>query len=206
MSEPQPAPAQPQPLPPDTKMIDYMSGIKDNLKVPKGQKNKFGGYMYRSCEDILQALKPLLMGGVITFNDFTIVHEGHLFNKSVATITSPFGVSFSVQCEVLFDTHKKGMDGNQITGATMSYGHKYCLQSMFMIDSTDDADTRDNTNNLIDDTKARIAATASEQGLKEIYQQVVGFFERGAITEDEKTALIDFMRLRKDAFNIPAGV
>jgi len=195
MSEPQPATQSTTVL----EMIKYISVIQATLKVPKGQKNKFGGYQYRSCEDILQALKPHLMGGIITFNDDVVEKNGENFLCSTVILTSPFGGTHSVRTHVGLETHKKGMDKAQIAGAAISYAHKYLLQNMFAIDLTSDPDTKDNTNNLIDDTRARIAATGTEDGLKQIYQQVLGFFERGAVTEEEKTALIDFMRLRKDA-------
>lgn len=188
-------------------MIKYINGIQQNLKVPKGQKNKFGGYMYRSCEDILAALKPHLKGGMITFDDDVVERNGDNFLYATAILTSPFGGTHRVRSVAGLEPFKKGMDKAQISGAAISYSHKYALQNMLAIDLTEDADTRDNSNNLIDDTRLRIQGASDEKTLKGIYADVMKFFERGAITDIDKIELIKIIRARKEDFvmNVEVG-
>lgn len=121
--------------------------IQQTLKAPKNQTNKFGGYKYRNCEDILQAVKPLLGDLVLTLND-TIVEVGDRFYVE-ATATLMDG-EHSIACSAFAreEEVKKGMDASQITGSASSYARKYALNGMFAIDDTKDADTRapdDNT-------------------------------------------------------------
>ena len=187
-------------------MIKYINEIQQNLKVPKGQKNKFAGFMYRSCEDILSALKPHLKGGFITFDDDIVERNGTNFLYAVAILTSPFGGTHRVRSLAGIEPFKKGMDLAQITGAAISYAHKYALQNMLALDLTDDADTRDNSNNMVDDTALRIAGASDEQTLKTIYGDVMQFYERGAITNNEKLKLVGFIRDRKEDFIIDAEV
>jgi len=187
-------------------MIKYINQIQQSLKVPKGQKNKFAGFNYRSCEDILAALKPHLHGGIITFDDDIVERNGTNFLYAVAILTSPFGGTHRVRSLAGIEPFKKGMDLAQITGAAISYSHKYALQNMLALDLTDDADTRDNSNNLIDDTALRIGGASDEQTLKGIYGDVMQFFERGAITDAEKLDLIKVIRARKEVFTLDAEV
>jgi len=187
-------------------MIKYISEIQQSLKVPKGQKNKFAGFNYRSCEDILAALKPHLKGGMITFDDDIVERNGTNFLYAVAILTSPFGGTHRVRSLAGIEPFKKGMDLAQITGAAISYAHKYALQNMLALDLTDDADTRDNSNNLVDDTAIRINSASDDQTLKGVYQDVMQFFQRGAITDSEKQELIKIIRVRKEQFTIDAEI
>ena len=116
--------------------------IQSDLKAPKGQKNAFGGYKYRSCEDILEAVKPLLRREemILIISDEIVSVEGRVYIKATATVSD--GVTF-MKAEALAreaDT-KKGMDPSQVTGATSSYARKYALNGLFCIDDTKDADT-----------------------------------------------------------------
>lgn len=122
--------------------------IQQGLKAPKGQYNSFGKYNYRSCEDILEAVKPLLeeQACVLTITD-TIEHvEGRFYVKATATIFNSESKSVSVSAYAREQENKTGMDQAQLTGATSSYARKYALNGLFCIDDTKDADTMDNTN------------------------------------------------------------
>ena len=122
--------------------------IQQGLKAPKGQYNSFGKYNYRSCEDILEAVKPLLeeQACVLTITD-TIEHvEGRFYVKATATVFNSEGKSVSVSAYAREQENKTGMDQAQLTGATSSYARKYALNGLFCIDDTKDADTMDNTN------------------------------------------------------------
>jgi len=120
-----------------------MQCIQAELKAPKGRTNKFGGYSYRSAEDILEALKPLLSkyDCFLTIDDSIVEVGGRVYVKSTATIEESFGdvvseaSAFAREAEV-----KKGMDEAQITGSASSYARKYALNGLLCIDDTKDAD------------------------------------------------------------------
>jgi len=121
-----------------------ISQIQKELKAPKGQTNNFGGYKYRSCEDIIEAVKPLLHDFGYHLNITDSVHEvgGRVYVKATASIWSSDGkcVSISEGWAREADS-KKGMDDSQITGAASSYARKYALNGLLAIDDTKDNDT-----------------------------------------------------------------
>ena len=130
------------------------------LKAPKGQYNSFGKYKYRSCEDILEALKPVLdklkltlfisdeiveVGGSykVSKKDETVESEGRKYIKATITLVNIEKPDEIIKTSALAreEETKKGMDGSQITGASSSYARKYALNGMFMIDDTKDSDS-----------------------------------------------------------------
>lgn len=117
--------------------------IQSRLNAPKNQFNKFGGYSYRSCEDILEALKPLLKetGCVLTISDEIIQVADRIYVKATATLTTSAGQTFTTSAYAREPQAKKGMDDSQITGSTSSYARKYALNGLFCIDDNKDADT-----------------------------------------------------------------
>lgn len=121
--------------------------IQRELKAPKGQFNSFGKYHYRSCEDILEAVKPLLatQSCVLLLSDEVSFIEGRHYLKATATLINAEGVSISTSALAREPIDKKGMDDSQITGMASSYARKYALNGLFCIDDTKDADTMDNT-------------------------------------------------------------
>lgn len=118
--------------------------IQQELKAPKGQYNSFGKYKYRSCEDILEAVKPLLAKNkvVLTISDEITEVGSRVYVRAAATLADAEGDEqiTNVAWAREEDT-KKGMDGSQITGTASSYARKYCLNGLFLIDDTKDADT-----------------------------------------------------------------
>lgn len=129
-------------------VYEKLQAIQTELKAPKGQYNKFGKYKYRSCEDILEAVKPLLKkyGCSLTIKD-TIEQIGDRYyvkaeamfrntEKPLEEIVTNTG--FAREAET-----KTGMDASQITGTASSYARKYCLNGLFLIDDTKDADTNE---------------------------------------------------------------
>lgn len=118
--------------------------IQSLLKAPKSQFNKFGKYNYRSCEDILNAVKPLLheRDCMLLLNDELVNIGERYYIKATATIQdceSPF-TTLSVTSYAREEESKKGMDGSQVTGASSSYARKYALNGLFNIDDTKDSD------------------------------------------------------------------
>jgi hypothetical protein len=121
--------------------------IQANLKAPKNQRNNFGKYNYRSCEDILEGLKPLLLsnGCSVVLTDTVEQVANIIVIKATATITNKEGLQISVDAYAGVDPNKKGMDIAQTFGSSSSYARKYALNGLFAIDDTKDADTQDNT-------------------------------------------------------------
>lgn len=117
--------------------------IQNELKAPKGQYNSFGKYSYRSCEDILEAVKPLLSSYdcILTLSDeITLVGERY-YVKATAILMNGASEKVEVTAYAREEEDKKGMDGSQITGAASSYARKYALNGLFCIDDNKDSDT-----------------------------------------------------------------
>lgn len=125
--------------------MTLLNKIQQELKAPKGQKNTFGNYNYRSCEDIVEAVKPLLGEGTLTISDEIVMFGERFYVRATATLTSGNETAFATSY-AREPLEKKGMDTAQITGATSSYARKYALNGLFAIDDTKDADTQDNKN------------------------------------------------------------
>ena len=118
--------------------------IQAELKAPKNQVNKFGGYKYRSCEDILEAAKPLCNkhGCTLTVGDKLENIGDRYYIAATATLyENESGESIANTAYAREEESKKGMDGSQITGTASSYARKYALNGLFCIDDTKDADT-----------------------------------------------------------------
>ena len=119
--------------------------VQAELKAPKSKKNNFGNYMYRSCEDILEALKPVLSehGATVFISDKPVVKE-NLWSYIEATATFvdiESGDSVSVAAYAREAEQKKGMDPSQSTGTASSYARKYALNGLFLIDDSVDVDS-----------------------------------------------------------------
>ena len=131
--------------------------IQTELKAPKGQFNSFGGYKYRSCEDILEAVKPLLKDNkvILTITD-TVDNIGERFYiKAAAVLTDTESDESIINTAYARESDdKKGMDGSQITGTASSYARKYALNGLFLIDDTKDADTDEHAKQTRDERKA----------------------------------------------------
>ena len=117
--------------------------IQVELKAPKSQYNKFGGYKYRSTEDILQAVKPLLKkyGDSLDLSDEPVLIGDWHYIKATAAFKDKDGNNTVVTGYAREAANKKGMDHSQITGTASSYARKYALNGLFLIDDTKDADT-----------------------------------------------------------------
>jgi hypothetical protein len=122
---------------------DRLAEIQKSLVAPKSQFNEFGGYHYRSCEDILVAVKPLLGGLVLTVEDDIIAVGDRVYVKATATLTD--GIErIHVSAFAREALQKKGMDEAQVTGSASSYARKYALNGLLLIDDTKDPDHGDN--------------------------------------------------------------
>ena len=157
--------------------------IQQELKAPKGQYNSFGKYHYRSCEDILEAVKPLLgkHNCILNISDQIELVGDRFYVKATATIINSEGKSVTTTAFAREQESKAGMDMSQLTGSTSSYARKYALNGLFCIDDTKDADTMDNTS----EGKTAPAAPKvekkeddrpwmSEKNLKDIIERING--------------------------------
>lgn len=117
--------------------------IQSELKAPKSQFNKFGGYKYRKAEDILEAVKPLLnkQKCTLTITDDIVMVGNRIYVKATATIKNEKGECETTTGWAREEETKKGMDGSQTTGASSSYARKYALNGLFAIDDNADSDT-----------------------------------------------------------------
>lgn len=114
--------------------------IQQTLNAPKNQRNNFGGYNYRSAEDILEAVKPLLQNITLTVSDEIVLIGNRYYVKATATLSDGED-EISVTAYAREEESKKGMDVSQLTGATSSYARKYALNGLFCIDDAKDPDT-----------------------------------------------------------------
>lgn len=127
----------------ETNIYKSLAKIQKELKAPKNQRNSFGNYNYRSCEDILEAVKPLL-GDLILLLADEVVNVGERNYVKAEAVLTDGEKQISVIAYACEASEKKGMDSAQITGAASSYARKYALNGLFAIDDTADADTKDN--------------------------------------------------------------
>ena len=154
--------------------IEKIVAIQSELKAPKGQYNSFGKYNYRSCEDILEGVKPLLAkhGLVLTIQDSIDLIGDRFYVKATATITDG-KEQLSTNAYARESLDKKGMDASQVTGATSSYARKYALNGLLAIDDTKDADTMDNSKKPVQQTQETVynwqtlKARATQGGISE---------------------------------------
>ena len=123
-------------------LLDALIYIQTKLKAPKSQLNKFGGYKYRNCEDILEAVKPLCAETktYLKIADDIVEIGGRIYVKSTASLYG-FDDVETATAYAREEESKKGMDGSQVTGASSSYARKYALNGLFGIDDTKDSDT-----------------------------------------------------------------
>jgi len=149
-------------------ILNKLLDIQGKLKAPKGQTNAFGKYKYRSCEDILEAVKPLCVANEVslTLTDDLVMIGERYYVKATATlhdVTSEDKIEVSSFARE--EDTKKGMDQSQITGASSSYARKYALNGLFNIDDTKDSDV---TNLGLTDKKTPIAMISPDTFIKRI--------------------------------------
>lgn len=161
--------------------IQRVAAVQGALRAPKGQWNGFGKYAYRSCEDILEAVKPLLTrhGLVLTVGDEVEQTGDRIYIRATATLTDgERSLSNSALAREPLD--KKGMDASQVTGMASSYARKYALNGLLCIDDAKDADAMDNRQGAaqaaapaatVGQALAEVAAASSPQELTACWER-----------------------------------
>ena len=176
---------------------EIYSKIQFELKAPKGQVNSFAKYNYRSCEDILEAVKPLLhkYNVTLTLQDEIVMIGERYYVKAIATLRNEVD-SVSSQAFAREQHDKKGLDESQITGTASSYARKYALNGLFCIDDTKDADTDEYANQTKKATEKKDSAPKNEkQTLDSSHPQWQTILDRmaagkGSIAELQKFYII----------------
>lgn len=163
--------------------------IQQKLKAPKGQFNAFGKYKYRSAEDILEAVKPLLyeLKITLTLSD-EIVNLGQRYYIKATAKLQDAGEFVETTAYAREEETKKGMDGSQITGASSSYARKYALNGLFAIDDNKDSDTTNKHDSKDDAILTKIKNAKSEKELGTIYS---------GLNEDQQSTYINDLSKRK---------
>lgn len=143
--------------------------VQNKLKAPRSQFNKFGNYAYRNCEDILEALKPLLneVKAIVNISDDVVmVGDRYYIKATVKFIDAETGEFVEASAMAREEENKKGMDSSQLTGSTSSYARKYALNGLFAIDDTKDSDT---TNTHGKEDGRSNAVTLTDKQLNRMY-------------------------------------
>lgn len=161
--------------------------IQSELKAPKTQVNKFGGYKYRKAEDILEAVKPLLAKQkcTLTISDDIVLIGNRIYVKATATIKNEKGENETSTGWAREEETKKGMDASQITGASSSYARKYALNGLLAIDDNQDSDTtNDGQQQTQQQAQTQAQQPASNQFNSNDLNEGLGYLNR-CVTKDQ---------------------
>ena len=169
-------------------MEEKLLNIQLELKAPKNQKNNFGGYKYRSCEDILEAVKPLLKKEklIMRITD-ELINIGERYYVKATVILTDGNKTIENTAYAREEETKKGMDGSQITGASSSYARKYALNGLFLIDDVKDSDAT-NTGN-----------EPSKEEQKQHFQLVKKSMELAELTNTDYEELKKYYKVTSNA-------
>ena len=187
-----------------------LAQLQNELHAPKSQYNSFGKYNYRKCEDILEAVKPLLVkyGMTLTISDEMVFAGDRHYIKATCTLLDADNIVYECYGWAREEEEKKGMDQSQITGAASSYARKYALNGMFLIDDSVDSDQTNNhekenqpaasKKQTSPSSKSEIMDKAvnyikSESKKQEAYDAIIKKYGN-ELTDNQKNALKKFVR------------
>lgn len=171
-----------------------LMAVQADLKAPKNQRNNFGKYNYRSCEDIVEAVKPLLKENGLFLNmsdDIVLIGDRYYVKATVSVTDIVTGESVAASALAREAAQKKGMDESQVTGTASSYARKYALNGLFAIDDTKDADT-----DQYKQQTSKAPVKSSQNELMAAKRQLKAEVDRIGCTWDEVKA-ISSMKLGK---------
>ncbi|AGQ28785.1 recombinase [Serratia liquefaciens ATCC 27592] len=196
--------------------IQRLAKIQKELNAPKNQRNSFGNYNYRSCEDILEGVKPLLGDLFLSISDEIVQIGDRFYVKATATITDG-ETSHSTSAMARESLTKKGMDDAQVTGATSSYARKYCLNGLFGIDDAKDADTDEHNKQIVaqdkktgsnkpSSTQILYAFTDAASKKVSVHELKEAFGKAWKMLEgtEEQSKAKDIYEIRKNELELPA--
>ena len=178
-----------------------LAKIQKELKAPKNQRNNFGNYNYRSCEDILEAIKPYLNEddnlSLIVSDEIVLIGDRY-YIKATATLSDKDGKSASATAFAREPLIKKGMDEAQVTGATSSYARKYALNGLFAIDDNKDADINEEQNVIKQSPKLQSNTTTNSK--IPMYDFTTESVAKTNINSQNNTTKVNLDNLRKKYF------
>lgn len=186
--------------------MSTLTKIQCELKAPKNRHNSFGDYNYRSCEDILEAVKPLLNkydATLTLFDDVVNIGERYYIKATASLIVD--GIGYTVTALAREAPEKKKMDDSQVTGTASSYARKYALNGLFLIDDTKDADTDEYAKQVTERKEQRIGEVkgiALQTVLESSGQDVSKFLayykvkSLADLTEEQHRAIYEGLRKR----------
>lgn len=181
-----------------SELIKKLSEIQRKLKAPKGQFNSFGKYAYRNCEDILEALKPLLKDVILTITDEVVLIGDRFYIKATAQVTDGettiSTVAFARECD-----SRKGMDDAMLTGSTSSYARKYALNGLFCIDDNRDPDVTTIEDEKID--KLKLHQSKVREHIHSVYSVKIALEN-----EEIEAAMEAWFEIKKEDRKILIGV
>ena len=172
-------------------LLTKLTNVQRDLKAPKNQKNTFGKYNYRSCEDILEAVKPLCVacGLALTLSDEIKLIGDRFYVEATAMVTDvETGESHKVTALAREPDIKKGCDVAQITGGSSSYARKYALNGLFCIDDTKDADTQAPPKS-VNNAPKKVVNNQLTSTINEIGTKITELTSKGSKPDDIKTAI-----------------
>jgi len=168
-------------------LLKQLAYVQLKLKANKNQFNSFGKYAYRNCEDILQAVKPLLKDNVILLSDKMVLVGDRIYVKATATFTDGEHET-SVHSYAREPEERKGMDSSQITGSASSYARKYALNGLLLIDDNKDSDV---TNEYADEAEIYHDLIEADESFKVfMYTQSMEIEERAGLWSAYKAEYI----------------
>ena len=166
--------------------MSLLSKIQTDLKCQKNQFNSFGKYKYRSQEDILEGLKPLLAehkASLIVGDELVLIGDRYYIKAKAELFDESMKLVASNTAYAREELSKKGMDSSQITGTASSYARKYCLNGLFLIDDTKDADSMDNTQNSLASQEQTLQIQALITETQTELPEFLKYFRVNAISE-----------------------
>lgn len=171
--------------------------IQAELKAPKNQYNKFGNYKYRSAEDILEAVKPLLekAGATLTLSDEIVAVGSRVYVKATATFVKD-EEAITTTAFAREEETKKGMDASQITGTASSYARKYALNGLFLIDDTKDADTNEHASYTVNNPTAKDIEKIAKDIAETDREKVIRIFH-SSLDEATQNNVLKGLNLKK---------
>lgn len=182
--------------------MEKLRKIQQELKAPKGQYNSFGKYKYRSCEDIIEAAKPIChkYQSLITLSDEMIVLGERYYIKATATLydTETNKTIAQTVAYAREESEKKGMDVSQITGAASSYARKYALNGLLQIDDTNDADANEHQDDseLLQNSRELLIEYLKKQNL-DMNEIAKEYKLNGKSTDDDFLNVLSILRLKE---------
>lgn len=181
-----------------------LMAVQADLKAPKGQHNSFGKYDYRSAEDIIEAVKPLLKENGLFLNmadDVVLVGDRYYIKATVKVVDVVTGESVQTSALAREAAQKKGMDESQVTGTASSYARKYALNGLFAIDDTKDADT----DQYKQQTSKAPAKASQDELMAKVKRQLKAEVDRIGCTWDEVRELSGLKFGKTETKNMSVG-